>query len=719
MLRGRNRGRAGLFDFPRVAVVWALAALAVVAVLVGGVIARGTVVYADGGADARDKVVDESSGGMRGYALGVLRALADDGGSRWARYWRARAVCDAAMGAYGPDGGDRGPRERFLAALVEGVCDGLEGRLWVNPGGYLPREGEEERTVGLVASERGAAVGYVLFTGRWHDDVFLVDPLGRVAYRWPMDLTFYHGKMLDNGGILATTNRQRRAFEFDAWGNVVWEYVIPRLHHDFLKMPNGNVMLLSKNFKTREEVIAAGGNPEFVHENGLDYDFLVEVRPTGASGGEVVWRWSAWDHMVQDFDPSKANYGVVAEHPELIDLNYALEMIRDYRKISPNDWIHTNALDYNPELEQIMLSPRHFSELWIIDRSTTTAEARGHSGGNGGMGGDLLYRWGNPRAHGRGDVGDQRLFWQHQTHWIAPGLPGAGNVLLFNNGSEFSGDYKRRYSSVDEFALPVDGYGYRRDEDGTYPPDELAWTYTADPPEDFYASVISGAQRLPNGNTLVVDGTTGTIFQVTPDGRTVWKYVVPLDRRSHMRQGEQPSVWRAYPTPQGGNEPVLTNTIYRAYWYPPDHPGLQALDLTPGGYLEELPDVFDLAHAAFVAGEFGEQVASAEFDIYLDIDGDDGARRLNYFKQPCAEEDSQAKFFLHIFAADAGDLPVNRREHGFENLDFNFDLSEVKGSEDWCIAMRRLPDYAIERIRTGQYTDEAGELWRAEIDVNE
>ena len=722
MRDARELRRVELLGFPRVVSVCAAAALAAVAVLIGGAIDSDALVYADGGADAREQaaVADESGDGIRDYALGIWRALTDHSANRWARHWRARAGCDA-VAAHKPDG-EGAAAERFLRELVEGMCVGLEAGLGVNPGDYLPRGGE--RTVGLVGIEPGAAVGYTLFTGRWHDDVFLIDPLGRVAHIWPIDLTFYHGKMLDNGGILATTNSQRRAFEFDALGNVVWEYRIPRLHHDFLKMPNGNVMLLSRNIKTREDVIAAGANPEFVHENGLDYDYLVEVRPTGASGGEVVWEWSAWDHIVQEFDPSKPNYGAVAEHPELIDLNYALEMISEYRKLDPNDWIHTNAIDYNPELEQIMLSPRHFSELWIIDRSTTTEEARGHSGGNGGIGGDLLYRWGNPRAYGQGDAGDQRLFWQHQTHWIPPGLPGAGNVLLFNNGSEFSADYKRRYSSVDEFALPMDGHRYRRAEDGTYPPDELEWTYTAETPEDFYASVISGAQRLPNGNTLVVDGTTGTIFQVTPDGRTVWKYVVPLDRRSHLRQGDLPSVWRAYPTPQGDSEPVLTNTIYRAYWYPPDHPGLQALDLTPGAYVEDLPDVFDLAYAAFAAGDFGERVARAEFDIYLDINEDDkgedkGERRLNYFKQPCADEDSQAKFFLHIFPADVGDLPSNRQGHGFENLDFNGDLSEIKGSDDWCIAMRRLPDYAIERIRTGQYTDEAGQLWQADIDIDE
>src|SRR5207245_6277174 len=97
------------------------------------------------------------------------------------------------------------------------------------------------------------------------------------------------------------------------------------------------------------------------------------------------------------------------------------------------DWTHINAVAYNADLDQIMLTVRAFSEFWIIDHSTTSAEAKGHTGGRGGKGGDLLYRWGNPQAYRAGRMEDQRLFAQHDAHWIPRGRLGEGHVMVFNN----------------------------------------------------------------------------------------------------------------------------------------------------------------------------------------------------------------------------------------------------------------------------------------------
>ena len=167
------------------------------------------------------------------------------------------------------------------------------------------------------------------------------------------------------------------------------------------------------------------------------------------------------------------------------------------------DWTHVNAVAYNAEFHQIMLTAHSFNEFWIIDHSTTTAEAAGHAGGRSGKGGDLLYRWGNPQAYRAGTTADQRLFAQHDAHWIPAGRPGAGHVLVFNNGLGRPGG---SYSSVDEIVLPVDARGrYVRESGAAYGPKEPVWRFTAPKRTDFFASIMSGAQRLPNGNTLVCD----------------------------------------------------------------------------------------------------------------------------------------------------------------------------------------------------------------------
>ena len=441
------------------------------------------------------------------------------------------------------------------------------------------------KTVGLFLNHPEAFEGYTLFNKRDTNTIYLIDNQGREVHWWELGSETQFARLLENGNLLTFANIDQRRYvrEVDRNGNILSDCTQGSPHHDFLKMPNGNVLLLSRQRKTPEEVIAAGANPEFIGPDGLRAPHIVEARITGPASCEIVWEWSAWDHLIQDFDSSKANYGVVAEHPELIDLNFYLSELPD--SINPSDWIHSNGIDYNPELDQVMLSPNNFSEMWIIDHSTTRAEAAGSGGGNSGKGGDLLYRWGNPRAYRAGTLDDQQLFWPHNPQWIPPGRPGAGNILIFNNGLR-AYDLPRDYSSVDEIVPPVDGANYRLDPGVAYAPEEPVWTYTAATPSDFFAPYISGTQRLPNGNTLICDGVHGTLFEVTPAGKTVWKYVNPTTGSGPLRQGEPVPTEQRRSAAAGGRKVVPANQMYRAYRYAPDYPGLQELDLTPGEPIE-------------------------------------------------------------------------------------------------------------------------------------
>ena len=391
-------------------------------------------------------------------------------------------------------------------------------------------------------------------------------------------------KLLENGNLMIRGNNaagtgQNGVAEIDRTGRIIWEYSHPRQHHDFVPLSNGNVLLLYFETKTPEEAVAAGANPDYITPRGLRYDNVMEIKPVGVDRGDILWEWSLWDHLIQDHNPDLVNYGTIADHPGRIDINSILELQHNRRLGFSYDWTHTNAIDYNPDLDQIMLSPRHFSELWVIDHSITTEEAASEKG-------DLLYRWGNPQIYQAGTADDRQLFWQHDTHWIPGGLPGEGNILIFNNGNGFR-RFRRYHSSVDEITPPrFDGNAYQKDPHSAFGPDLPAWTYTAKTPKSFYARSFSGAQRLPNGNTLITDGPKGTVFQVTPDGTTVWKYINPiLPGGTLLHQGDGIPIEDTSQTPYGYNH-WMENRLYLVEWYPSDYPGLQEYDLTPQGPIE-------------------------------------------------------------------------------------------------------------------------------------
>jgi len=448
-----------------------------------------------------------------------------------------------------------------------------------------------QQTVGLFLDDPRSFRGYTLFAPQQSSTTYLIDNHGKLVHGWASSfapgLSAY---LLEDGHLLRTAQYgPGGASKFNVggagglieereWdGTPVWDYayssILHRQHHDIERLPNGNVLLIAWESKSSAEAIAAGRSPSFLTDGELWPDHVIEVEPSGATGGVIVWEWHVWDHLIQDHDPTKDNYGVVADHPELVDVNYKAT-------VGPNsgaaDWTHTNSIDYNESLDQIVLSVHGLSEIWVIDHSTTTEEAAGHAGGDSGKGGDLLYRWGNPQAYDRGSEGDRKLFGQHDSRWIEADEPGAGNILIFNNGRNRPGGNQ---STVDEIVPPVDVSGdYALDPDAAYGPSEALWSYPANPADAFFAQNISGAHRLPNGNTLICDGPSGTYFEVTPAQLTVWKYVNPITGSVPIVQGQ----------------PATGNATFRVHRYAPDYPAFAGKDLTPGDPLETRSSPFPI-----------------------------------------------------------------------------------------------------------------------------
>ena len=306
-----------------------------------------------------------------------------------------------------------------------------------------------------------------------------------------------------------------------AWdGTLIWQYEVSddnyQHHHDVQPLPNGNILVVAWERKTAAEAYAMGrhtiDNP--LGEMWSTAIFELEMLPPNQAN--IVWEWHLWDHLVQDHDPALPGYGVISNHPELMDINHGDVGGGGGPGGSNADWMHINAIDYNPHLDQIVISSRHQNEVYIIDHSTTTEEAAGHTGGNSGKGGDFLYRRGNPQVYNRGTSNHQQLDSQHGVNWIPEGYPGAGNLILYNN------NYGNQSSAVFELVTPLspDSSIYLISGSQPFGPLGPTWVHTG----GFHSNVQSGAFRLPNGNTLISVADDAIVFEVDSLGSNVWSY---------------------------------------------------------------------------------------------------------------------------------------------------------------------------------------------------
>jgi hypothetical protein len=450
--------------------------------------------------------------------------------------------------------------------------------------------------------------GYTLFGSG--GKTYLIDMEGHVIHMWNIGTNprfTEAGTLLDAlGGNPSNSNVWK---ELDWNGNVVWQYTETRSgyypHHDFAKIYNPKLgdstfIYIANKDLTSQQCLDAGCDAANTY-TGAQMDVIVEVDMQG----NVIWEWSFFDHVVQDLYPAKSTYGVVKDNPGKIDLNIRGNPVK-------SDWLHCNSLDYNQELDLIVINSVH-GEFYVIDHGNTftKGDPTGSKALAASTKGDFLYRFGDPAKYDQGNPpsildnwekatsGHKQIGGAHNIQWIRPGLPGAGNFLIFNNAENLFELTPQSYvveinpylnsagTNTGKFVNPpTAGYNIVSSPDRNLMKEkknvskQVVWNYSSKNNTSFYSTIGSGAQRLPNGNTFICSMNDGHFFEVSAlDSSIVWEYINPM-----TRDGIKKIKTDNYPT---------YNAAFRAYRYTNTHPALAGRDLTPGETITGFdPDYF-------------------------------------------------------------------------------------------------------------------------------
>jgi len=463
--------------------------------------------------------------------------------------------------------------------------------------GLIAQESFFVKTETRYWDEANAHNGYTLFGTRGTS--YLIDMEGRVVHSWSIGTNprfTAHGTLLDAVGGDPSQSKQWR--ELDWNGSTVWQYAETRTgywpHHDFdciynPKLGDTTFIYIANKDLTAAQCLAAGCDPKNDY-TGAQMDVIVEVDRRG----NVIWEWSFFDHIVQDLDASKPTYGSIRNTPGRININIPGMPAR-------KDWLHCNSLDYNQEKDLIVINSVQ-GEFYVIDHGSTfvpgdpdSSIARAASAM-----GDFLYRFGDPARYDQGDPpsvlenwtkatsGHKQMGGAHNIQWIRPGLPGAGNLLVFNNGQNLFELTPQSYimeinpyrtasgSTASAFVNPPDaGYTVVNSPDANLMKErknvsnQIVWKFSSKNNTSFYSTIGSGAQRLANGNTLVCAMNDGHFFEVSgADASIVWEYINPVTRLGVKKV-------------KADNYPTF-NGVFRAYRYVSSHPALAGKDLTAG-----------------------------------------------------------------------------------------------------------------------------------------
>jgi len=394
--------------------------------------------------------------------------------------------------------------------------------------------------------------GYTIHDIPAENGSVLVDMNGNVVRRWPEMLGF-PPRILPGGhvmgGLVSRPPHQENNVlaQFDWDGNEVWRFEeleqvetangdtvwSARQHHDWQREGNpvgyfapgaepatdrGRTLVL-----THRNVVVSD-----ISDKRLEDDYIVEL----SWDGEILWEWLASDH-VDEFgfseDARNAIYRSAAYNAARDSIDWL--HINSASWVGPNHWYDDGDERFHPD--NVIISSRDASFVAIISRS-----------------GDIVWRIGPDYRATPEQSAIGQIIGQHHPHIIPEGLPGAGNLLVFDNGGRsvygpgnpLAPTGVETVSRIFSRVLEINPVTL-----------EVVWQYKMEegPTEDFrfFSWYVSSAQRLPNGNTMINEGAHGRIFEVTAEKEIVWEYVNPFSAKEPDPRGVTSRIYRAYRVP--------------------------------------------------------------------------------------------------------------------------------------------------------------------------
>ena len=237
------------------------------------------------------------------------------------------------------------------------------------------------------------------------------------------------------------------------------------------------------------------------------------------------------DHIVQNTDPNKDDFGDPFDSPRKFDINLNATIVHN-----AVDWLHINSVEYNSELNLIALSCNAIDEWILIDASTSLSEAASSQGGQYGHGGDILFRWGNPANFMESASDERKLFKQHDVR-VHPLSDGNLAFSWFNNGRRKD---NLNYSTVDfiDFKRPASVLIESIDDIDLQITDPT-WSFNSDADQQLYSKRMSSAKAF-EGHWLVCSSDNGHILEIDQNGEVVWEYINPVGPNQIFAQGDIP-----------------------------------------------------------------------------------------------------------------------------------------------------------------------------------